>query len=215
MKLTHAFLRSAAIDVSMVLDEWSKGARNVGATCDAQRMLIDFFTGLDPEGWGNIIQGALLIVTVFGLGTALRNGRKDRESAARIAAADRFAAEERGTEDRRDADKRAEADRAHARQQAQQQFRMQQALRLVQLVHAGRPPSPSAQIPWTIEIRGLLYALGQDSLPITWKLFTGSAPDLSQANIAPSVTSESRTETSQLAQQAGRELHCHSCFHNH
>lgn len=174
-----------------------------------------FLANLDAEGWGNIIQAVVLLVTVFGLGVALRNGRKDRLAAARIAAADRYAADERGADDRREADKRAESDRAHAREQAQQQLRLQQSIRLVQLVHGGLPIRPVEQTPWAIEIRSLLYALGEDELPDTWQLFTGSASELSEADIAPTITSAVRNETAALASRAGRTAHCPSYFHNH
>jgi hypothetical protein len=91
-------------------------------------MSLSLLTQLDGQSWGNFIQLVLIIVTVAGIWTALLNGKKDRRSAMKLAAADRQAADDRADRDRQAADKRAVADRQHAREQAQQQFQTQQAI---------------------------------------------------------------------------------------
>jgi hypothetical protein len=101
------------------------------------------------------------------------------------------------------------ADRQHAREQAQQQFQTQQAIRLTQLIHAGRPDNPSQQTAWTVEVQSLLYALGEESLPLTWAEF-----------IRPGISSStgeqnSRSEIADFVRQIANEMNCRSCFHNH
>jgi hypothetical protein len=169
---------------------------------------LDFVTGLDGQTWANSLQAVAVVITLVGVGAALANGGKDRKSAMRVAAADRFDADERANDDRRAADRRAEGDRQHAREQAQQQFVVQQALKLTMLVHEGRPDNPSLQTAWQIEIHSLLFVIGEDDLPLTWKRFMGHG--------APSTSDDaSKREMADFLQQIGRELNCSSCYHNH
>jgi hypothetical protein len=169
---------------------------------------FDFMTALDGQTWANSLQAVAVLVTLGGVGAALINGGKDRKSAMRVAAADRLAADERANDDRRAADQRAEGDRQHAREQAQQQFLVQQALRLTRLVHEGRPDNPNLQTAWQVEVNSLLFVIGEDDLPLTWKRFMGPG--------APSTSDEaSKREMAAFLQQLGRELNCNSCYHNH
>ncbi|WP_336715559.1 hypothetical protein [Arthrobacter sp. USHLN218] len=178
-------------------------------TWEAFAMLESFLVQIDAQNLANLIQIVLIIVTVVGIMTALINGKKDRRTAMKLAAADRRAADERADRDRHAADKRAMSDRQHAREQAQQQFRTQQAIRLTQLIYAGRPDNPSQQTAWMVEIQSLLYALGEEDLPLTWAEF-----------ISPGISStagegNSRNEVANFVRQVGMEMNCSSCFHNH
>lgn len=171
---------------------------------------------LDTQGWANLIQGALILVTITGIWVALSNGRKDRKTAMMLAVTDRRSADDRADEDRHAADKRAENDRRYAREQVQQNFRLQQGLRLTQLLHEGLPDNPAKQTAWSVEVQTILYSLGENALPVTWSAYARSlVAETGLREQDPAMVESPKDEVAKFLRQTAQELACGSCFHTH
>lgn len=170
---------------------------------------------LDSQGWANLIQGTLVLVTIVGIWSALIIGKRDRKTAMALAYEDRRAADERAANDRHAADERAERDARIARERIQQDFRLRQGLRLTQLLHEGRPDNPAQQNAWSVEVRTILYSLGESELPQTWAAYISNAPAGDSAAARPAGAEKPEDEVSGFLREVAREAACTACFHTH